>query len=105
MQRAAFEKLHHEERAPVSHRVVVENADGAGVVDTVRDVALSEEARSHVRVLRERHGQDFHRATKAVAMRRREDRGHTSDSDERVQSPLVAKGRTYAGLGFSPNEV
>ena len=90
----ALEQLHHEERlAPSSVTSSSRTRTHAGVADLVRDVRpRGGSARSTIAVAREVDVEDLERRALAVAVRRRVDRGHPADAEERVQVPLAADG-------------
>ena len=107
LERLALEQLHHDERRPVGRDVVVEHAHRAVVLDGVGRVALLQEAPLHLLVVAQLRVQHLHRDALAVAVRRRVDRRHPADAEQRVELPLVlqhharARARARAVCGSS----
>jgi hypothetical protein len=86
-----LEQLHHQERSALGRQVVVEDAHHPGMVDLVRDVALSEEAFADVIVGRDEGVEQLDRDPLAVAVGRLLDGGHPADVDQAVDRPLLVQ--------------
>jgi hypothetical protein len=87
----AYEQLHHQKDASIVVDVVVEDANGVGMLDPIGDVTLATEVRSHGGVIGPLVVQDFDGPAQPVAMGRGIDGSHSADSQKAFQMPLAAQ--------------
>ena len=97
--RFAFEQLHHQEGRPVLGDVVVEDDDGAGVIDRVGHVPLAQEPRAHAFLDGKFRVQHLHGGAFLVAVNGRIDGGHPAYADDLLQSPLAVQHHAQSALG------
>jgi hypothetical protein len=99
VQRLALEQVHDEEHRAVLGDVVVEDADGAGVLDAVRGVALAQEALLDALVARELAVQDLHGDPVGVAqVGRCVDGSHAAGAEHTVEAVLGLENGAYPFL-------
>ena len=85
-----LQELHDEERRAVLGHVVVEDRDGARVIEAVREVPFAHEALLQIALRGELGVEDLHREALLVPVRRGVDRGHTADPEDLIEPVLAA---------------
>ena len=99
LERLAVEELGHQKERAVLGHIVVQDMNGAGMSDRIRDVAFPQEALPDLRVERQLAMKHLDRGARAVAVRGGVDRRHPTHAKQPIETPLVPQRRAEASAG------